>query len=74
MTRNMNTTDRIVRAAVGLGLVGFAVSRRSWWAALGAYPLVTGVLGVDPLYSAMHISTQKNPVEDVADAITEAVA
>ena len=53
MTRNIGSTDRLVRIVLGLGLLLLAFEGpRTAWGYLGLLPLATGVLGYCPLYHA----------------------
>jgi hypothetical protein len=67
MTRNMNMTDRIVRAAVGVILVAVAVPV-GLASIPGVVPLFlagvmlgTAALGFCPLYTALGINTYPTP-------------
>ena len=57
MKINMGGIDRILRIAVGLGLVGWAVMGGPVWAWLGVIPDATGALGWCPAYLPFGIST-----------------
>jgi len=63
MTVNMGLIDRLVRVAVGIVLiayaipVGFSVTGWNWVGWIGVLPLVTGLLGNCPLYSLIGVST-----------------
>lgn len=67
MTRNLNTTDRIVRTGLGVGLVAFAIPAGVASITgvvlyfLAAVMLGTAALGFCPLYSALGISTCPTP-------------
>jgi amino acid permease len=56
MQYNIGRTDRTVRVIAGIVLLAFALDGHGWgW--LGIIPLVTGVFGICPLYSLIHVST-----------------
>jgi hypothetical protein len=55
--RNEGTVDRALRIALGLGLLGMALTGRGAWGFIGVVPLLTGALGSCPLYSIFGIST-----------------
>lgn len=58
MSINEGVIDRVVR--VLLGLVGLAivfVGPQTLWGLIGIVPLITGVIGVCPLYSLLGINT-----------------
>ncbi len=58
---NVGTTDRILRIVVGVVLLAlfFSYPGAWWryWALLGVVPLVTGLFGTCPVYSALGLST-----------------
>ncbi len=63
MSTNMGAIDRVVRFAIGLVLVayaipiGFAPSGWNWLGWIGFVPLATAILGVCPLYTLIGVST-----------------
>jgi hypothetical protein len=58
MKNNMGSIDRILRAAVGLGLIGLAlVGPEAPWGWIGIVPLLTAVVGWCPAYLPFGIST-----------------
>jgi hypothetical protein len=64
MTRNMGTTDRVLRALIGiLALAGaFGLGWFTGWmvwaaAAVGVIMLVTAAVGVCPLYRLVGVNT-----------------
>lgn len=58
MKVNEGVIDRSVRVVVGLVLIGLAVTGTvGIWGYIGVIPLVTGALGVCPLYSLLGINT-----------------
>lgn len=61
-TANVGLTDRSLRTLVGIGLIGFAVSGDrtgyEWLGWIGVVPLVTGLVGICPLYSIFGIDTR----------------
>lgn len=55
---NEGTIDQVLRIAAGLGILSLAFAGpQTPWAYLGIVPLVTGLVGVCPLYSIPGIST-----------------
>ena len=58
--KNEHTVERVLRVALGLGLISLAVvGPRTPWGFLGIVPLATGLLGSCPLYTLFGISTCK---------------
>ena len=57
MTKNMGGVDRIVRAAAGIGLMGWAIMGGPFWAWIGVIPLLTAGIGVCPAYLPFGFST-----------------
>ena len=59
MTRNMGTTDRLLRVIVGLVLLGFALfGPKAAWGWIGIIPLATAAVGWCPLYTLLGIKTR----------------
>ena len=59
MTRNVGSADRTIRIIVGVGIIAAGMYFGSWWGAIGAVPLLTGLLGWCPPYSLLGISTSR---------------
>ena len=58
MTRNEGTIDRVARVALGVVLLVLALlGQYTPWTWIGVVPLLTGVLGMCPLYSILGINT-----------------
>jgi hypothetical protein len=58
MTLNEAPWDRILRITIGIALLSLTlVEPRTYWGLLGLVPLVTGTLGVCPLYRFLGVST-----------------
>lgn len=57
MKCNVGTTDRILRAVIGLVIITAGFYFASWWGAIGAILLVTAALGWCPLYLPFGLST-----------------
>lgn len=58
MTRNEGKLDRALRVILGLVLLSLIfVGPQTLWGLVGLVPLVTGVLGTCPIYSALGLST-----------------
>lgn len=60
MTRNESTFDRAARIILGIVLIVMAVrGLYTPWTWIGVVPLITGLVGMCPLYSIFGISTCK---------------
>lgn len=58
MKPNEGTIDRVLRVVAGLAILSLAfVGPQTPWAYLGLVPLVTGLVGICPLYSILGINT-----------------
>ena len=58
MTRNEGTLDRALRVILGLALISIVfVGPQTPWGWIGLIPLVTGLVGICPLYSILGINT-----------------
>lgn len=58
MCFNAGKADRIIRVVAGLGLIAFGlVSGNLIVAAVGAVPLITGIVGFCPFYPIFKINT-----------------
>lgn len=60
--RNVGSVDRVVRFAVGVGVLSLAfVGPRTPWGYLGLIPLLTAAFGTCPAYSLLGINTCPKP-------------
>jgi hypothetical protein len=58
MSRNEGTMDRALRVIIGLVLVVMAArGLYTPWTWIGVVPLLTGLVGLCPLYSLLGVST-----------------
>lgn len=58
MEVNVATWERVLRIFVGVVLLALAVvGPRTVWGLLGVVPLITGAMGVCPLYRALGITS-----------------
>jgi hypothetical protein len=58
LTRNEHPAERILRVALGLGLLSLVfVGPQTWWGLIGLVPLLTGLVGSCPLYTLFGWST-----------------
>jgi Protein of unknown function (DUF2892) len=59
MSKNVGSIDRILRAVIGLALIGLAATGTvGWWGWLGAVPLITAAVGWCPPYALLGWSTR----------------
>ncbi len=59
MKKNVGGVDRGLRIALGLAIIVAGVIAGSWWGALGAIPLLTGLIGWCSPYAIFGISSCK---------------
>jgi Protein of unknown function (DUF2892) len=63
MTANVGTLDRVLRIALGLALIAFALgyvypgTGLNWIGWIGVVPLLTAIVGYCPAYSIFGIKT-----------------
>lgn len=57
MKKNMGGADRVVRAILGVAILGFGLSCGAWWGWIGIIPLFTAVVSWCPAYLPFGIST-----------------
>jgi hypothetical protein len=58
MKTNEGYVDRILRVIVGVALIGLAASGIvGLWGYVGVIPLLTGAIGICPLYSLLGVNT-----------------
>lgn len=58
MKPNVGGIDRAFRIVLGLAVIGAGILLRSWWGALGALPLLTGIVRWCPVYLPFGTSTR----------------
>lgn len=57
---NEGMLDRAVRVAIGIAVLSLVfVGPKTAWAWLGLVPLLTGLIGLCPIYSALGIRTNR---------------
>ena len=60
MARNEGTIDRVLRVILGVVLIALVfVGPQTPWGWVGLVPLITGLVGMCPLYSILGIRTCK---------------
>jgi len=58
MKTNEGYVDRVLRVIVGVALIGLAASGIvGLWGYVGVIPLLTGAIGICPLYSLLGVNT-----------------
>ena len=58
MTRNEGNVDRALRVIVGLVLIALVfVGPKTPWGWVGLVPLITGLVGMCPIYALLGINT-----------------
>ena len=58
MSKNEGTVDRALRVILGLVLLSLVfIGPQTMWGLIGIVPLVTGLVGICPIYSILGIKT-----------------
>ncbi|SHE90041.1 Protein of unknown function [Fodinibius roseus] len=57
MKTNVGRTDTIVRVILAVVIFFLGFYYQSWWGVVGLIPLITGIVGVCPLYALLGVST-----------------
>jgi hypothetical protein len=58
MTRNEGQIDRALRIIAGIAILSlYFVGPKTPWALVGLVPLITGLVGMCPVYSLLGINT-----------------
>lgn len=57
MNANVGGIDKVARVVLGLLIIAAGVYYHSWWGAIGAVLLITGILNFCPLYLPFGISS-----------------
>jgi hypothetical protein len=63
MKANIGSIDRVIRAVVGLIILGVGIYCRSWWGLIGLLPLLTAGIRFCPAYAPFRFSTCKPAAE-----------
>ncbi len=63
MKSNVGETDRVIRILLGGIIIILGILYNTWWGAIGAIPLITGLIKWCPLYTPFKISTVKKSDE-----------
>ena len=59
MKQNIGGVERAVRIVLGLAVIGAGVMYGTWWGAIGAVLVFTGLIGWCPPYAMFGINTCK---------------
>ena len=57
MIKNVGNADRAVRVVAGVVIIAAGLYFKSWWGAVGALPLLTGIVRWCPAYFPFGLST-----------------
>lgn len=58
MTVNVGTTERIIRAAIGLILLSLVfIGPHTWWGLIGLVPLATAAFSFCPIWQLLGVNT-----------------
>ncbi len=60
MSKNEGTADRVIRVIIGLGLLSLLFllhGPEHWLGLIGLVPLLTGLVGVCPMYAMLGMRT-----------------
>ena len=57
MTKNIGSTDKVLRIELAIAITIAAVYFKSWWGLLALVPLLTGLFSVCPLYLILGVNT-----------------
>jgi len=57
MTKNIGLIDRVLRAAIGIALIVWALAGGPVWAWIGVVPLMTAAVSFCPAYTLLGIRT-----------------
>jgi hypothetical protein len=71
MECNVGRTERIVRIAAGLAILGAGAYLGTYWGLLGFLPILTAVIGWCPVNALLKLSTCKDPDSTLPDTSAE---
>ncbi len=57
MKQNVGTTDKIIRAVVGIAILAAGAYYQNWLGLIGLVPLATAAIGFCPPYALLGIDT-----------------
>jgi hypothetical protein len=58
MKSNVGFLDKIIRLALGSGIVGLGVYFQNWWGLIGLVPIATALSGRCLFYYPLRVSTR----------------
>ena len=68
MKANMNTANRVIRAVIGLAIIGAGIYYKNWFGAIGIIPILSSAIGYCPLCctkgGSCEIKKEGNHTED----------
>lgn len=64
---NVGKTERIIRTAIGLAVLGLGLAYNTWFGLIGLIPLTTAVFGWCPVSALLGISTCKDAKSTLPD-------
>jgi len=56
---NIGGIDRVLRFAVGMGVIGWGILTQNPWGAIGAIPVFTALIGWCPAYTHFGFDTAR---------------
>lgn len=54
---NAGIIERVLRVVLGVGLIAWGYTYQNWLGAIGIIPLLTGLIGICPIYTLLGINT-----------------
>ena len=59
MVTNLGTAERLLRVAIGVGLIALGLADGAIWAIVGLAFLASGALGNDPIYQLLGLTSAR---------------
>jgi len=59
MKCNVGKLDGTLRILLGVAIIVYGAYMKTWWGAIGVFPILTGLTGCCPAYAPFKISTKK---------------
>lgn len=67
MKSNIGKVDRVLRAVLGLAIIGLGIYYQTWWGIVGGIIFLTSVFSFCPIYAPFDWNTKKEIVTDKFD-------